>query len=108
MGVPILPYIWGNEDIEAIGVIDNDIISEAIQTLIDIATFLYNPFDYYCSNFQSLYEMMPTEKYFSTGYGNSFYMSTTLGVSDTNLFDVTTYQDSRTGLAHIFPILTIF
>lgn len=49
MGVPILPYIWGNEDIEAIGVIDNDIISEAIQTLIDIATFLYNPFDYLLS-----------------------------------------------------------
>lgn len=103
MGVPILPYIWGNEDIEAIGVIDNDIISEAIQTLIDIATFLYNPFDYYCSNFQSLYEMMPTEKYFSTGYGNSFYMSTTLGVSDTNLFDVTTYQDSRNRLSAYLP-----
>ncbi len=93
LGTPVVPYLWGSEDVNVTGMLDNMGIPGWATTLIDLVALLYDPLDYLMGNFSSMYEMFPSEKYFDSSFAGKNYLITSIaGISHNT---ITTYADTR-------------
>ena len=92
LGTSVMPYLWGSEDINVIGLLNNIGLPEVALELIDVARLYYNIVDLFLSNFKSLYEMFPSEKYFDSSYADKSYLITSI-VGGSEL-EITTYSET--------------
>lgn len=80
LGAPIAPYIFTSEDIESLGLFDyiqqgNGGDTEVSwEYIYDFVTTHWDPLGGLVSHYQSVYEVFPTEMYFSENYANKNYL----------------------------------
>ena len=94
LGVPIVPYLWGSEDVEALFGDFN--IGAVGKWLIEQVELYFNPLDYLMGNFASMYEMFPSAKYFDEAYTDKTYLITSF-VGGAPL-EIQTYAETRARL----------
>ena len=104
LGSPEMANVLGNLDFSNLsGGAFNTLMSDVVNVLLSFATLTYDPLRNLLCNYQSVYELMPSEYYFSLA--NKFYMTkrSTLG-SVTNL----SYSQSWSTLAsrYCYPYQT--
>ena len=101
LGTPTMPYVWGSEDLENLGLLSAIDVSGFWKNILDFIAQNLNVFDLLFSNFQSMYELFPTEKYFDSEYAEQGYLVTSvLGMEN----EYTTYSDTKAQL----PLLLKF
>lgn len=80
LGSPEMANVLGNLDFSNLsGGAFNTLMSDVVNVLLSFATLTYDPLRNLLCNYQSVYELMPSEYYFSLA--NKFYMTkrSTLG-----------------------------
>lgn len=100
LGAPIVPYIWGSEDINVTGFLDKN-ASKWIVLLFDQIALYYNPIDNVIGNFSSMYEMFPTKMYFDSSFANKNYLITS--IVGGNSTTITSYVDTQNRLESYLP-----
>ena len=102
LGTPVMPFLWGTEDptlVDDLGLTSGQ--ASTFKALYELFLTGYNPIDWYIGNFQSLYEMFPTEQFFDANYANETYLYTSfLGIS---LLEIETYSDTQSRLRDYLP-----
>lgn len=100
LGTPVVPYLWGSENINFSGSLDLYGLPSFALWAINIITDLFNPLDYLMGNFSSMYEMFPSEKYFDSSYAGKHYLITSI---IGNTLTITTYAETRGRLDNFLP-----
>ncbi len=105
LGAPLLgsvaaPLFWGTEDIASM-IPDNVSLKDVAEPLLSAAATVSDLIDAFMGNFQSLYELFPTEKYFDSNFGGHPYLTTEI-VGNSPL-EVTTYALTRARFNSYLP-----
>jgi len=101
LGTSVVPYLWGSEDVNVTGLLDNIGVPSFGKWLIDKIALYYNPLDHLIGNFSSMYEMFPTEMYFDNSYAGKTYLTISIGpISD---LEITSYSDTKLRLQSYLP-----
>jgi hypothetical protein len=101
LGTSVVPYLWGSEDVNVTGLLNDLGLPDWAETLIDLVALYYNPLDWLMGNFGSMYEMFPSEKYFDSLYADKTYLVTSfVGIGD---LVISTYADTRQRLNSYLP-----
>ena len=105
LGAPLLgsvaaPLFWGTEDIASM-IPDNVSLKDVAEPLLSAVATVSDLIDAFMGNFQSLYELFPTEKYFDSNFGGHPYLTTEI-VGNSPL-EVTTYALTRARFNSYLP-----
>lgn len=99
LGTPVMPYMWGSEDLTVLGYFTPE---EAVcfSVLLECITG-YNLIDSLIGNFESLYEMFPSEMYFDYNYAGETYLYTSL--AGASVLEISTYSETKQRLVSYLP-----
>ena len=96
LGTPVMPYVWGSSNIDAIGLGEKIEITKFERLILRLCNGTIDIFAIIFGNYTSVYELFPSEKYFDSSFADKTYLNMRIDTPDlSGEINITTYNGTR-------------